>query len=149
MKNRTYSEVYQQLASKASHMGEENDCTVKALALATGISYEEAHADLAARGRVKGEGFNNLALRIAITERDMDLVRVDPYSIIDQYPGRHSTKLYITTHHPARFPQVWQNGKKYLMFTSGHVLVIDNGVTLDWSIKNSLRCFDLYEIVKA
>ena len=41
----------------SSHKKEKNDCTVRALAMAKTIAYDEAHAMLAAAGRLPRKGF--------------------------------------------------------------------------------------------
>ena len=47
-------------------MGEDNDCSVKSIAIAAGISYKEAHASCKAQGRVKGFGLRYFSILRAL-----------------------------------------------------------------------------------
>jgi hypothetical protein len=59
----------------------------------------------------------------------------------------HSNLKGITSHHPARFPKVWKDGKRYLAYTSKHAFAIVDGVTQDWSARTALRVTGMFEIV--
>ena len=135
--------------SEAGIRGERNDCTVKALALATNISYHEAHADLAARGRKARQGTDNYTLREAIHERGFKLEWVSAQHFINQYPKSHQILKHITTHHPERFNKVWRDGETYMLSCPGHVLIVHNGENLDWSKGSSKRVWHIYRITRS
>lgn len=144
------SEEYIAMRSAANELNEDNDCSVKALALVCEITYQEAHALLAAEGRKSRNGTPFAYTRAALESIGFKAILINKNDIICQYPGIHSTALKgITSYHPARFPDVWKNGKKYLMATRGHILAVIDGKTHDWSAGRALCCTVLYEIVKA
>lgn len=49
--------IFEMLEASSRMHGEKNDCTVKAVAVATGIGYKQAHAHLASLGRKPQRGF--------------------------------------------------------------------------------------------
>ena len=136
------------MQSSASLSGETNDCTVKALALATGISYQEAHQELAARGRKRGKGTNFFGVTEAIQARGFEVTRVSPESFIRRYPKSHQILQNITTHHPERFNRVWRDGHTYLCSVGGHCLTVINGTTHDWTRGHAKRVHLIYRITK-
>ncbi len=140
--------AYLLMQNSAGLSGETNDCTVKALALATGIPYEEAHTDLARRGRKRGKGTNFFDVTEAIKARGFEIARVSPESFIRRYPKSHQILQNITTHHPERFSRVWRDGHTYLASVGGHCLTIVNGVTHDWTRGRSRRIRLIYRITK-
>lgn len=145
-KDATRPVAFTEMHKISKALGERNDCAVKAVAFAASVPYQEAHRVLQELGRKnRGRTYNHLiydALRIL----GKQWRRVPPSSIIKQYPGRHKNKVYLTTHHPARFRQVWKNGRTYLAFIRGHVLCIRDGEVLDWTVGRSFRIVDLVEI---
>lgn len=60
-------------ASRAK--GERNDCTVRAMALSTGLDYDECHAAFAAVGRIKGKGVRRDKTRAAAKRLGFEMVR--------------------------------------------------------------------------
>lgn len=127
-------------------MGEDNDCAVKAVAIVTGLSYAEAHKRLAAKGRKARHGTPMHMILAAVREAGKNITTVQQTSITHLYPGKHASKLHVTSYQPARFPKAWKNGKTYLMLTRGHILAVVDGTVHDWSIGRSLDCITLYEI---
>lgn len=143
------TEEYAAMRSAAGELNEKNDCSVRALALVCEITYQEAHALLTLEGRKNRHGTPFSYTCAALESLGFKAVRIEQNDIISQYPGIHSTALKgITSHHPARFPDVWKNGKKYLMQTRGHILAVIDGKAHDWSAGKALRCKVLYEVVK-
>lgn len=141
------SPFFSKLCEQSSLLGEKNDCTVKAIALVAGMEYEAAHSLLKQLGRKNKKGFNLSEALPAISEKTgVNFVEVNPREIIDTYPAHHVGLGSITTHHPARFHEVWKNGKKYLAFTSGHVAAIMDGKTHDWTEGRAMMVKKLYEV---
>jgi hypothetical protein len=97
---------------------ERSDCVVKAYAMAAGVSYEEA------------------------------LRRVDRETFIQKYPGVHKALQNVTTHHPARFPAAWADGRRYLLVTNHHMAYVEHGVAHDWSAGRAFRVRQIFEIVE-
>ena len=126
------SELYSAHLEQRSEMRERGDCAVRAIAALTDTPYEKVHAMMAAQGRKHGKGTPWDIIWSTLNQLGFKAVRRNPYDFIRQYPGSHATALRsVTTHHPDRFPAVWQDGKRYLMATPRHVLAIINGVNHD------------------
>lgn len=124
----------------------QNDCTVMAMSVVTGISYsvmEKKMSKMRLRtGRVHGHSYLNL-----LSELGFNTIIYDPQIIIDRFPGKHKNKKWLTSHSPDRFPKAWPPGV-FLMNTRGHVLAIVDGVVHDWSRGRSLKCLTLTKITK-
>ena len=127
--------------------GETKDCTVRALACAKGISYDEAHAHMKAHGRVDGKG-------------------VWASTLCDAYEaaGFKLTGIYGTTQ-KARFmrrsfPNVkWHRGAslkkmlphlskgRYIVGMRGHVFAVVDGVVMDYGyVSTGLYVTNIYQL---
>jgi hypothetical protein len=137
-------ERFNELFKESKSNGEKNDCAVRAAALVCNISYSEAHALLKKHGRKDRDGTYPAITRSAIKSTGIKLVEVERDFFISQYPKFGSTS--VTTKHPKVYPDVWKNGKMYLCHTSSHVLVINDGVTCDWSENRNLRIKKIFEV---
>ena len=136
---------YESLRSTAKSMGENNDCSVKAVALVCGVPYEQAHAVLKELGRKPGKGATLPTIMRAVRALGKQTSIVGRREFISKYPAGHRDVLKnITTHHPARFHDVWKDGKTYLAFTRGHVLAIIDGVNHDHTVGSAKRIKTLH-----
>ena len=52
------SKLFKKMSKASDKWGESNDCTVKAVAIATGVNYETAHGKCALRGRSYRKGLS-------------------------------------------------------------------------------------------
>lgn len=68
--------VYSLHLGETFQRAENNDCTVRALATVTGISYAEAHDDLKERGRRHGHRFEASILNRAIKDRGFTVLNI-------------------------------------------------------------------------
>lgn len=145
-------------ASKGSFFaGEKNDCAVIAVTIATGKSYEEVHALMQALGRESGKGTpvpiiekTILALGFRFKRWGYNARR----AMMKSYPGIHGSDRgcrNITTHHPRRFRDAWRehDAKNMLFLTPKHILAVTNGCVHDWSVNNSLKVIEVYEVEPA
>jgi hypothetical protein len=140
---------FNQLVAASNAMNETKDCSVKAVALACGVEYEVAHRELASNGRVNGRGAYTNQILKAIAGLGFKAEHQNHWNFIDKYPKGHRDVLRnVTTHHPARFNNVWADGNTYVMFTKGHVLTIINGVNHDWTNGRPVRATSIYKITK-
>lgn len=139
---------YTKLASETKlAQSENNDCVVKAFALAAKITYNAAHKICAANGRKTGEGmYVGVWKPMMEREGNLKLVEVNERDFIDQYPTAHRILKNVTTHHPDRFNAVWADGNDYLIRTKGHVSFVGNGKLHDWARGRSLRAVAVYRI---
>lgn len=147
LKSVATSSTYQALYAETQATGEHNDCSVKAVSLATGVSYTAAKDALAARGRKDRRGTFPTQINAAIGAFGFRLEPVTPREIISSYSSPHrNVLLNITTHHPRRFAKVWPKGT-FLMYTCDHVLTCIDGVVHDWTINKAKRVTAIYRIV--
>ena len=85
------------LVAEAEAMQEDNDCAVKAVALATGKTYGEAHAALADAGREHGKATSRDMLHSALAALGYVALPYDERAIIADFPGVHATLKGLTT----------------------------------------------------
>jgi hypothetical protein len=140
--------AFKELQAAASSVNENNDCAVKAVAIACNADYHIVRDMMERLGRQTGKGTPWEVIYAAIDQLGYKRVWVNEYDLIRQYPKGHRDVLKsVTTHHPDRFNAVWANGKTYLMSTGGHILAIVNGVNHDWTRGTARRCKGLWEVV--
>lgn len=126
--------------------GDNNFCSVVALAFVSGLSFLKSQIALEELGRMKGKGMNNPAILEAMKVNGVKLSKVEPESFIAKYPKPHKQALkHVTTHHPRRFAEIFAEGT-YVMFTSDHVAVCVDGELKDWSVNNALRVKEIYKV---
>lgn len=142
------SDSFSALEQKRYDMRELNDCALKAVALVTGASYEAVHAYFKGRGRKDGAPTPRAFTMDAIGHFGKKYRYLNArYDFILKYPSAHQILKGVTTHHPARFHNVWKDGKTYLLFTQGHVLAVINGVNHDWTVGRALRVKSIVEVM--
>jgi len=142
------SDTFNALFAEARAAGERNDCAVKAIVLATGVSYEVARAALAVRGRKTGHGAWPSDINAVIRSFGFRLDFVMQSEFIRAYPLPHRhVASCVTTHHPRRFAKVWPKGT-FLIYTRGHVLTCIDGVVHDWTINKAKRVTEIFRVVK-
>lgn len=136
---------YQQEISHA--VNEDNDCSIKALSLLTGIDYHQCRSALTLAGRKPGRGVWMhqiiLAAKILGFEMTKQPLRLHR-EIINSYPERDRVLQHITTHHPRRFAKVWAGMPNMMLETNGHVAALIDGKVIDWSVNRALRVRDLW-----
>lgn len=137
---------FSSLSTDARDLNEARDCAVKAVALVCDVPYSVAHAALKAEGRKDRKGTRIHQYVEAVRKLGKTVEVVDPRSIISTYPSPHNGTKHVTSHHPRRFAKVWDKSRTYLMSTHGHVFVVRNGETLDWSVNKILRVKTIYEV---
>jgi len=131
------SQLFEQLQERSKVRGERHDCTVKAWAVAADLSYDEAHADLAARGRRTRKGvFMRNLLGSLTRHRGLELTDVTVYWRKRGVKTVASTK-YLRT------------GSTYLVFVRGHVVAIKGGEVHDWTEGRKFRIKQIFEVSKA
>jgi hypothetical protein len=154
LKKTSTPELFVKLHMETFSKGETNDCSVKAVAIACGVTYDVAHAALKSFGRKDRSGCHDGVIRMAIVSLGFKVVKwgvVDRHQMIESYPGVHKNLTSITTHHPRRFAKAWakQAHKNLLFVTDAHILAVSGGNVIDWSINKSYRVQQVWEIVKA
>lgn len=141
--------VYKSLELDAIEKQETNDCGVKAMSVAYGITYEQALNESIVAGRRKGKGTPFAVFDVVARAHGFKLESVKPSEFIERYPGVHKTALKnVTTHHPDRFKAVWADGETYLLFSRAHVSACVDGVVHDWARGRAKRVWQIKRVVK-
>lgn len=143
------SQLYGLMEQRASELKEHNDCAVKAIAAACDVSYEQAHQALRTVGRKDRHCTETIVIWNAVQLLGYKCERIPSCHFIDQYPGTHKNIKHVTSHHPVRFPRVWQDRYKYLMLVDSHILAICDGQVHDWSINRAKRAQKIWRVTKA
>ena len=156
---------YERMAASTKKWREANDCTVKALAIATKSTYEKAHGALAPRGRNYRKGVAMEKVFSALREwgytvkteyRKSDIDRIqrfkdygwslddtDTETMKDFKRSRWAkgkTIKSITPHLPSR--------GVFLIETSSHVLCVRGGEVHDWTDGRRHRITHVHRIIK-
>ena len=115
--------TYNQCKEIAKSMDESKDCTVKALAITTGISYPEAHKVMRMMGRKPNRGLKGRPPRAIIATMQLACRLAGRIVGTPQFPER----LTMNTVGERYSEGTW------LVFTRGHVVALVNGSVQDWS----------------
>lgn len=145
--SRIATELFSDMENQRRALGENNDCSVKALAAVTGTSYETARDALTQAGRKPGRGCTKSDIKGALDILGFRGETCNMGFFVAQYPGVHSGLKNVTTHHPERFNKVWADGNNYLFYTTGHVAGIVNGVNHDWTKGRAKRVTEIWVII--
>lgn len=114
-------------SAKATVDGETNDCHVRAISLAAGISYEESHRLHEEAGRVRGEGTHYTTSRKVISALGLKVVKYENC----KYPPALKGRSYV---YPTVKQFIWDHPKgTYLVHRRGHAFAIIDGVVHDWA----------------
>lgn len=146
------SKDFEDIRRASDKIGEWNDCTVVAVALATNTPYETVHKMLADLGRVKGRGtsianMKEVCLKLGY---EMKAWSMQEYiNMLHAYPKSWRATV-ITTHQPRRCPKAWAplKDRRFIFHTARHVAAVIDAKVHDWSINNSLRVNTVYEVTK-
>ncbi|HCH32649.1 MAG TPA: hypothetical protein DE045_06895 [Oceanospirillaceae bacterium] len=108
---------------------ETNDCTVKAVAIATNLPYKLAHAKLAEAGRPNRKG----------TYRPM-------YRKVMEDLGFSVTDIHTPAKTVATIERYLNPAKRYVITVRGHALAAANGKIEDWSEGRRYRIQNVWEV---
>jgi hypothetical protein len=114
---------------------ERRDCTVKALALATDYTYDDAHYALSLAGRRRHRG-----ARTNIVKKAAQLLRFDMVDVTSQFSARTIRTL--------EREMKWHSGR-YIVRVQGHMLAVVDGKVYDKVTKGRLhRVCEVYKMVE-
>ena len=157
------TKLFEKVCKRSRKWGESNDCTVKALAIATGISYEQAHGLLALRGRSYRKGTHMTHVfdamksigweKTTVIDRER-IAQVDRWttwghkmadSTLEQVKKMKKHRLY-----PAKtiktLPDYLPSRGIFLVETASHVLCVRAGQIHDWTKNRRHRIKAIYRI---
>ena len=117
----------------SSNRGERNDCTVKALALATGLDYSVCHAQLAKEGRRKGCGTTFANVQLAAQHLGFMMKR------------RNRREYRAKTMISAERDSSLRHGN-LILGTCNHAAAMIDGKILDWTEGRRNRIQSVYVI---
>jgi len=152
------SDLYRKMKARSDRWRERNDCTVKALAIATGKTYEEAHGAMALRGRNFRKGTTMSTVFLALSDLGFTKKEVfcRHFSERDHRypPDQEKAKKYRRSR--------WAKGKTmksisphlpkrgaFLIETSTHLLCVRAGEVHDWTSDRRHRIVKVHHITKA
>ena len=143
------TKLYNKMCAASDAAKERCDCAVITVAVAAGVSYDEARAMLVACGRESRRSCARFTIDRALNQLGVTLHRVPAATFISCYPKAHRQLQHVTTHHPARFNKVWRDGKIYIFdLKRSHILTVVDGVVHDWSTGRSLRVRSIDEVMR-
>lgn len=126
-------EKYLLMKSESDRLGERNDCTVKAIAIAGRVPYKVAHKALARNGRRKRCGARNDVFFNAITDIGCY------YSVIR--PRQPNGSRYTAKTIGKAYPRGY-----FIVQYYDHVAAMVNGEIADWTDERKHRVKALYRI---
>lgn len=139
--NKAADSVAEYYAECRKKWGEDNDCSVVALAEIANISYELARDFMKKAGRKKGRGVRIpqifAAIKMAGCDYDSSPVRG---AEIAKFLGRKKLTVSMIEKYG-----MFRDGV-YLAFVANHVLAIKNGEVRDWSKGRGFHIKTVYKI---
>lgn len=140
-------EVFEQYKALADAEGETRDCVPRAVAAATGVPYPDVIKVFAEIGRKSRRGTSIYLMQCAVKRLGFSLVtmRLSHFNPPKRAArGKHG----ITSHHPDRFPHMWNDQGKLICWNRDHAWAVVDGVNVDWSRGRSLRVDQIYKVIK-
>jgi len=157
------SKLYQKIDRRSKKWRESNDCTVKALAIAAGVTYEQAHGALALRGRNFRKGAPMFTFWDALGDLGFTGKEIYHHYIIKKsenpyYQNCEQTQEKAKKMRRTRWakertmksiePHLPKRGV-YIVQTSSHVLCVRAGQIHDWTTKRRHRITHVHHITRA
>lgn len=127
--------LYDKVCLKSKELGENNDCSVIAIAIAADLDYMAVHKVLARLGRKAGSGCSSYLIRKTLQTLDV------PY--IERHLRQKNTNKYT----PKTIELALPKGK-HICNCYGHVFALVNGVVQDWTQGRNHHIKSVYTIVK-
>lgn len=140
----------------ARAMNETNDCTVRAVAAACGVTYQEAHAAMARHGRKPRSAASTHTMRMACKDFGFETVRgcvETEVALLAAHKNYHVKRL--TTRQVAMFAdhfgktRNWNRISGVFLMTNGHVAAYAKGKVHDFGAARALRVYAIYFVRKA
>lgn len=128
-----YTTTKEQVWNDSARHGENNDCTVKAVTIATGLDYDTVHAAFAKFGRRPNRGVRRDITRKATEYLGFSLEPVENWT----------AKTAITIERDRRL----QSGR-YVIGMTKHLAAMVDGNLVDWSDGTRKRVNAVYQVIK-
>ncbi len=155
------TKLFQKVLKRSRKWGESNDCTVKALAIATDIPYEQAHGLLALRGRSYQKGTEMSNVWSAMRELGWEKTTIVDRPMVERHERWSQMDFKMTTcdavkkmrKHKLFNAKTIKSLKDYLpsrgiflVETSSHVLCVRAGAIHDWTTNRQHRIKQIHRI---
>jgi len=137
---------YVKMRKRGDDVGDTNDCSIIATALAADISYDDSRELYKAVGRKDGKGVSYLQI-----DRAMDRlssghrVKSKKYEIEDMLPLYESIHAKTLTFN--NITRVLRRDTKYIVIGVAHMVAFKDGRIADWSEGTKQHVKDIYEIL--
>ena len=138
MKTKEHIRLYQKMEKASDRKQEKNDCAVKALAIATGLTYKDAHTLFEQLGRKPRS-----ATLPRLTEAALKLLRIKTRDVTAHYKYALGAKTIRTLSRV----MVDRSGV-YLAYTHDHIVAIKDGVVHCWSHDYLYRVLKVVKLKK-
>lgn len=139
--------LFDAMHERSKRLNEENDCSVKAVAIVCGVTYDVAHEALEYAGRKhrKGAFINEILYAIGKIGKKsyLDLDFID--SRLEILCSRNYVVKKLTTRQLTMFPDLIGEGT-WLIYTNGHVLAVKDGQVHCWGGKSALHIKLAYKV---
>ena len=119
-----------EMIAASDRMNETNDCAVKAVAIATRISYERVHAVFKKAGRADGQGVSVSRIKVALMNLGFKAKK------LESWKGKTAKTLDLP------------RGGDYIALTRNHALAVKFGLVKDWTSERRHRVIEVWEIVE-
>lgn len=128
------NELKESIANLSNDYGEQNDCTVRALAVALDGDYKTAHQACKAHGRKKGRGLNIVHWRKAFGDCGFELD-----DVTNNFEGKTIRTVERELH-------AKRDTRKYVLDVRRHVAAWDGHALIDWASGRLHRITNIYHI---
>ncbi len=138
--NRRIEYKFNEVYKISQDIGEANDCSVKAVAIACGVSYSKAHKMFIDEGRLHGAGTISIDVAIALTKLEkanLEIFSQDKLKNMKANLGRELTSNNIVKALPKG---------RYVIQTKGHMAALVDGEVKDWTTKRRFRIKNIIKI---
>lgn len=150
---------YRNLVTTSRALREKNDCGVKALALATGVSYFRAWNELFDLGRKRGKGTPVISIQKVLNQWGFELVEIEKETRdwwVKRYDDLTSRKIKNRVLAECKtirtLSRVLPRKGILLILTScgsgSHILCAKGGQIHDWSQNKCLRVKKIWQVTK-
>lgn len=124
--------------ASAAH-NETNDCTVRAITAATGLTYDQVHAAMKARGRKNRKGSSIATMQDACNDLGFQMRQLNS----DEY----SAKTILTAQRDRKLKAINHAGRGVILNVRGHVAGMVEGEILDWAEGRRHRIRSVFEVI--
>ena len=115
------------IVNASDRYNERNDCVIKAIAIATNISYGKVHKTCKKNGRENRKGTSGKTLKKTVSDLGFKLV-----------PVKGTGKTFKTYQPPTN--------ESYLVFSKSHCVAAVDGLIRDWSSDTNRRVIAQFRI---